>query len=148
MGMGKTIEVLSLLAKDKDDRLLANVKCKGGKGTSINVEVNKNIGKDTQCDESDRLQTLIVVPMSVLAQWGNEIKSHVKGLTHYTYYSNDKDVELHRLKQYDVVLTTYGTISHESQKYFVQSEHPVGSSYGVQSTLLASRSVVHSSPCP
>ena len=148
MGMGKTIEVLSLLAKDKDDRSLANVKCEGGKGTSINVEVNKNIGKDTQCDESDRLQTLIVVPMSVLAQWGNEIKSHVKGLTHYTYYSNDKDVELHRLKQYDVVLTTYGTISHESQKYFVQSEHPVGSSYGVQSTLLAPRSIVHSSPCP
>ena len=148
MGMGKTIEVLSLLAKDKDDRLLANVKCKGGKGTSINVEVNKNIGKDTQCDESDRLQTLIVVPMSVLAQWGNEIKSHVKGLTHYTYYSNDKDVELHRLKQYDVVLTTYGTISHESQKYFTQNEHPANSSYSVQSTFLAPKSIVHSSPCP
>ena len=46
MGMGKTIEVLSLLAKDKDDRFLANAKREGGKGTSINVEVNKNIGKD------------------------------------------------------------------------------------------------------
>ena len=78
MGMGKTIEVLSLLAKDKDDRFLANAKREGGKGTNINVEFNKNIGKNIPCDESNRLQTLIVVPMSVLAQWGNEIKSHVK----------------------------------------------------------------------
>ena len=86
--------------------------------------------------------------MSVLAQWGNEIKSHVKGMTHYTYYSNDKDIELHRLKQYDVVLTTYGTISHESQKYFTQNEHPANSSYSVQSTFLAPKSIVHSSTCP
>ena len=148
MGMGKTIEVLSLLAKDKDDGFLADAKHEGGKGTSIKDEVNMHDGKEIPRDKDDRLQTLIVVPMSVLAQWGNEIRSHVRGLTHYTYYSNDKDVELHRLKQYDVVLTTYGTISHESQKYFVQSEQSASPSCSVQATLLAPRRVAHSSSCP
>lgn len=54
--------------------------------------------------------------MSVLAQWGNEIKAHVKNLSYYTYYSSEKDIHTNRLKQFDIVLTTYGTLSHESQK--------------------------------
>ena len=45
-----------------------------------------------------------------------EIKNHVKDLSYYTYYSNDKDIHVNRLKQFDVVLTTYGTLSYEAQR--------------------------------
>jgi DNA repair protein RAD5 len=93
MGMGKTIEMLSLLASDKEERhgLLE--------------------------DEGECKSTLVVVPMSVLSQWGNEIRVHVKGMSVYTYYGSEKrETTFQRLKASDVVLTTYGTVSAEAQR--------------------------------
>jgi DNA repair protein RAD5 len=103
MGMGKTIEMLSLLASDKEER---QETAKGSFSISEAAD---------SCEDGHA--TLVVVPMSVLGQWGSEIKSHVKGMSVYTYYGSEKkDLSFHRLKTSDVVLTTYGTLSAEAQR--------------------------------
>ena len=82
--------------------------------TKLIIKITKKRRKKRMIQKERK--TSIVLPMSVLAQWGNEIKNHVKDLSYYTYYSNDKDIHVNRLKQFDVVLTTYGTLSYEAQR--------------------------------
>ncbi|KAG9104378.1 hypothetical protein FRC06_003185 [Ceratobasidium sp. 370] len=57
--------------------------------------------------------TLVVCPLSVLSNWESQIAHHcVSGtLSTYTYYGDHRNVDAQVLKAYDVVLTTYQTIS-------------------------------------
>ncbi|KRX00260.1 P-loop containing nucleoside triphosphate hydrolase [Pseudocohnilembus persalinus] len=58
-------------------------------------------------------KTLIVVPVTLLAQWEEEINNHVikNQITFYSYYEKGKkNIDL---SIFDIVLTTYGTISHQ-----------------------------------
>ncbi|QRW08198.1 SWI/SNF-related matrix-associated actin-dependent regulator of chromatin subfamily A member 3-like 3 [Ceratobasidium sp. AG-Ba] len=57
--------------------------------------------------------TLIVCPLSVLGNWESQIASHCTrgALSHYTYYSDKRNVDSDVLKAYDVVLTTYQTVT-------------------------------------
>jgi SNF2 family DNA or RNA helicase len=85
MGVGKTVETLSLIVtrtRPPQDRV----------GESIAT-------------------TLVVLPLSLLDQWANEIKRFTK-LTHLTLRGR-KDVlnNQHRMRTVDVVLTTYNTLA-------------------------------------
>lgn len=61
--------------------------------------------------------TLIVAPMSVMSNWSQQIKRHVKeehALEVFTYHGNNKKPMKHTdFEAYDVVITTYGTLSEE-----------------------------------
>ena len=59
--------------------------------------------------------TLVVCPLSVLAQWSSELELHVakKKLSVTTYYGHDRTTSKQVLQRHDVVLTTYGTLSAE-----------------------------------
>jgi SNF2 family DNA or RNA helicase len=85
MGVGKTVETLSLIVtrtRPQEDRV----------GECIAT-------------------TLVVLPLSLLDQWANEIKRFTK-LTHVTLRGR-KDVlnNQHRMRNVDVVLTTYNTLA-------------------------------------
>lgn len=55
--------------------------------------------------------TLIVAPLALCAQWQNEIRKFVKANWRVlVYHGNDKP-GLSTLKSYDVVITTYGTLT-------------------------------------
>ncbi|KYQ92342.1 SNF2-related domain-containing protein [Tieghemostelium lacteum] len=83
MGMGKTIEIISLI--------LAN--------------------PSTNPTEKS---TLIVCPVSVLQQWYNEITTHTNPpLTVYIYHGPGRIKDSQHLLSYDVILTTYTTLSAE-----------------------------------
>ncbi|KAK6438488.1 hypothetical protein LTR95_005306 [Oleoguttula sp. CCFEE 5521] len=86
MGLGKTLEMISLL--------LAN---------SVNN------------DSTSGTTTLIVAPLSVLSNWSDQIKSHVKqshALKVYTYHGAGRvSMKATDLAEYDVVITTYGTLA-------------------------------------
>jgi SNF2 family DNA or RNA helicase len=58
--------------------------------------------------------TLIVAPVALMRQWENELKKHVKdhlSLSVFVYHgSGKKNTTYDKLRTYDVVLTTYGTL--------------------------------------
>ena len=88
MGLGKTVMMASLIA------------------THLPLETKKkNVAKN-----------LIILPLTLLSQWESEIKTHTKGLKVLLYYSTDRKKYLSTLHTYDIVLTTYGTVSYEFSK--------------------------------
>jgi SWI/SNF-related matrix-associated actin-dependent regulator of chromatin subfamily A3 len=59
-----------------------------------------------------------VCPLSVLGNWETQMAEHcVRGtLSAYTYYGNTRNVDPEVLKAYDVVLTTYQTVSSDFER--------------------------------
>lgn len=88
MGLGKTIQALALMvARKSTDRA-----CK---------------------------TTLIVCPVALLKQWESEINSKLKAshaLKVYTLHSEKRHIEWSKLRTYDVVLTTFGTVGTEVRR--------------------------------
>ena len=85
MGLGKTVQAISLIcARPSDD--------------------------------PSRKTTLIIAPVALIRQWEKEIGRHIKPeykLSVYVYHGSGKNVEFAQLRQYDVVLTTYGILTQE-----------------------------------
>ncbi|KAH8723241.1 SNF2 family N-terminal domain-containing protein [Phaeosphaeriaceae sp. PMI808] len=85
MGLGKTVQALALIcARPSEDPL-----CK---------------------------TTLIIAPVALMRQWENEIATHVKSrhrLSVFLYWGKGKRADFNLLRQYDVVLTTFGTLTSE-----------------------------------
>ncbi|KAF1914292.1 SNF2 family N-terminal domain-containing protein [Ampelomyces quisqualis] len=85
MGLGKTVQALALICA----RPSQNPLCK---------------------------TTLIIAPVALMRQWEKEIAHHVKDrhrLSVYLYWGNGKKADFNLLRQYDVVLTTFGTLTSE-----------------------------------
>ncbi|EIN11511.1 hypothetical protein PUNSTDRAFT_111629 [Punctularia strigosozonata HHB-11173 SS5] len=59
--------------------------------------------------------TLIVVPLSILSNWETQLKDHVVpgALTHCVYYGSSRNMTAKELQKYDVVITTYQTVTGE-----------------------------------
>eukprot|EP01125_Pyxidicula_operculata_P011048 TRINITY_DN360_c9_g1_i1.p1 TRINITY_DN360_c9_g1~~TRINITY_DN360_c9_g1_i1.p1 ORF type:complete len:1084 (-),score=287.94 TRINITY_DN360_c9_g1_i1:89-3340(-) len=85
MGMGKTVEILSLILS--------------------NSNVNENSPKST----------LIICPLSVLNQWESEIKKHadMDSIKLYIYHGANRDNSVEFLSDHNIVLTTYSTLAAE-----------------------------------
>ncbi|KAG1816100.1 SNF2 family N-terminal domain-containing protein, partial [Suillus subaureus] len=87
MGLGKTLSMLALILATK---------------------------KDVPTDHSK--STLIVVPLSVISNWEKQIEEHcVRGaISSCTYHGATRDMTPQQLSQYDIVITTYQTVTGES----------------------------------
>lgn len=88
MGLGKTIQALALMVSRKSD---------------------------------DRLQktTLIVCPVGLLRQWEREISQKLKPshqLRTYILHGEKRSVTWDKLRSFDVVLTTFGTLGTEYKR--------------------------------
>jgi hypothetical protein len=85
MGLGKTVQALSLIcARPSSDPL--------------------------------RKTTLIIAPVALMRQWEKEIERHVHPaykLKVWIYHGKGKNADFNKLRQYDVVLTTFGTLTSE-----------------------------------
>jgi SWI/SNF-related matrix-associated actin-dependent regulator of chromatin subfamily A3 len=88
MGLGKTIQVIAVIV-----------------GNPPHAYQEKR--------KSSSLGTLIVCPASVLSTWESQIRQHVEAehLSVCVYHGRGRDLFL--LEEFDVVLTTYGTLSTE-----------------------------------
>jgi SNF2 family DNA or RNA helicase len=85
MGLGKTVEALALVLANPS----TNPACK---------------------------TTLIVAPVALMRQWEKEVHRHVHPrhrLSVYVYHGTSKKADFDRLRTYDVVLTTFGTLAQE-----------------------------------
>jgi len=83
MGLGKTVQVLALL-----DHL--------------------RIANDTKSGTS-----LIVMPVSLLYNWENEIRKFTPGQQSYRHAGPQRNSDPEWLQQFDLVLTTYGTLRND-----------------------------------
>ena len=118
MGLGKTVEMLALLAADKVLR-----RKKKSNGQSSSFRESNLVGQ-----QRESRGTLIVVPMSVLGQWSDEIRKHIVPgvLSFVEYYDVVSSTANNGLRggfksvstvaEHDVVLTTYGTLAAEYQR--------------------------------
>ncbi|RAL66145.1 hypothetical protein DID88_005817 [Monilinia fructigena] len=59
--------------------------------------------------------TLLVAPLSVVSNWEDQIKAHVKpgALKYYIYHGANRIKDVKKLSEYDVVITTYGSVASE-----------------------------------
>ncbi|KAL8783322.1 MAG: hypothetical protein Q9213_004697 [Squamulea squamosa] len=90
MGLGKTIQAIALMASRRS--------------------------KDPNCKT-----TLIIAPVALLKQWDREIRTKLKiGLEHrlstFTLHGSNRHATWEDLKTYDIVLTTFGTLSTEVKR--------------------------------
>jgi hypothetical protein len=70
-----------------------------------------NPSKDPSCKT-----TLIIAPVALMRQWEKEIDRHIdRRHKHsvYLYHGSGKNVDFAQLRQYDVVLTTFGSLTSE-----------------------------------
>jgi SNF2 family DNA or RNA helicase len=85
MGLGKTIQALALICA--------------------------NPSTDLACKT-----TLIIAPVALMRQWEKEIERHVHPrhrLSVHLYHGSGKNADFARLRQHDVVLTTFGSLTSE-----------------------------------
>ncbi|OCL07117.1 hypothetical protein AOQ84DRAFT_398656 [Glonium stellatum] len=88
MGLGKTVQALALIL-------------------------------DRPSEDPMRKTTLIIAPVALMRQWEREIHNKVKeryALNVHVYHGNGKKHDFSKLRTYDVVLTTFGTLGQEMKK--------------------------------
>ncbi|KAL9062927.1 MAG: hypothetical protein Q9157_008530, partial [Trypethelium eluteriae] len=101
MGLGKTLSILSLIVDSLDAAR------EWGRTPPV-----KTHEESVQCNAQT---TLLVVPVSTVANWEEQIKMHVKPntLKYYIYHGQNRTRNLQHLSAYDVVITTYNVVSTE-----------------------------------
>ncbi|MCK9412339.1 MAG: SNF2-related protein [Prolixibacteraceae bacterium] len=112
MGLGKTLQTLILLAKHKRKVVTDYFLPPDSKGQ---LSLFPEKGRLT-----DEVQpaSLIVLPVSLLHNWENEIRKFAPTLKVYTYsgVKRREKVDFAQLiHYYDLVLTTYGTVRNDSE---------------------------------
>lgn len=66
--------------------------------------------------KSEHKTNLIVCPVSLTNQWKSEIESKASGLSVIIFHGPDRPKKYEELAEYDVVITTYATVSSEFHK--------------------------------
>ena len=100
MGLGKTLTMLSLIVST-----LADAKAFGQE------EPPKKDGDNVLIRNSRT--TLLVAPLSTLANWEDQIGTHIKGntLKYYVYHGGSRITDIDQLAEFDMVITTYSVVS-------------------------------------
>jgi DNA repair protein RAD5 len=119
MGLGKTIEMMSLIHSHKSEIAMRLEKTNTGV-TSVNSL--PRLPANSSAVESAPCTTLVVAPMSLLAQWQSEAENASKEgtLKSMVYYGSEKTANLQALccganaaSAPNVIITSYGVILSE-----------------------------------
>lgn len=107
MGLGKTVQAIALLLKNRNSETDEHSK------TTDSLEKDEESASSTPVSKS----TLVVAPLALIKQWEGEIldkveKSHK--LRVCVYHGTNRAKTARSLDDYDVVITTYGTLTSES----------------------------------
>ena len=113
MGLGKTIQALALLLKFKKE------------STDYDIPFQPETGQlslfaaEGAEQEKPQPASLIVLPVSLVHNWEREIQKFAPSLRIYVYSGarrRDKNVLNQLLLNFDLVLTTYGTVRNDADK--------------------------------
>ncbi len=72
-------------------------------------------------DTNGTLNALVVCPTTLMFNWENEIKKFTPALTYHIHHGGDRSREKERIKKFNVIITTYGTLRSDI-KLFVENE--------------------------
>ncbi|MCJ1474455.1 hypothetical protein MMC13_003113 [Lambiella insularis] len=104
MGLGKTLSILSLIVGSLDQA----------------SEWAKEIPPSPATGEGSALHrnsksTLLVAPLSVVANWEEQIAAHImpQTISCYIYHGNNRSQDIEELAEYDIIITTYSIVSSE-----------------------------------
>jgi SNF2 family DNA or RNA helicase len=104
MGLGKTLSILALIAESVVD------------GLEWAKQIPPNtVGHDGNVLKRNSKTTLLVAPLSVIANWEEQIATHIRPgtVSLYIYHGNNRSRNVDVLAEYDIVITTYSTIASE-----------------------------------
>ncbi|KFX86630.1 hypothetical protein V495_07805 [Pseudogymnoascus sp. VKM F-4514 (FW-929)] len=106
MGLGKTLSILSLLTSSLDQAAAWAQKTPPPPG-----EDEVPLKKNTRA-------TLLVSPLSTIANWEEQIGQHIKqgGLKYHIYHGGTRCRDIERLANYDLIITTYGSVASECNR--------------------------------
>lgn len=113
MGLGKTLQTIVLLAK---------LKRKQGMDYFFPSMVGGQLSLFTgegKTREDHQPSSLVVMPVSLLHNWENELRKFAPALKIYTYsgVKRREKIDLAALiHYYDIILTTYGTVRNDSEE--------------------------------
>jgi SNF2 family DNA or RNA helicase len=121
MGLGKTLSILSLIVQtlDKDAQEWARQSpsifederdlCPTRKGKTALPKI-----EPTRLVQNCKT-TLLVSPLSTIANWEEQIKQHTKpgSIKYYVYHGANRIKDIKKLAEYDLVITTYGSVASE-----------------------------------
>ncbi|KAI9777835.1 MAG: DNA helicase rad5 [Geoglossum umbratile] len=128
MGLGKTIEMLSLIHTNKSDVAL---QLQSPSSVPISISSLPRLPKRSASVEQAPCTTLVVAPMSLLAQWHSEAENASKPgtLKAIVYYGNDKAANLRNLcceanaaSAPNLVITSYGIVLSEFNQAIVSGD--------------------------
>lgn len=101
MGLGKTLMILSLIAQTQAEA--------EHHGDLQPVDDGSNEGDIALNSQA----TLLICPLSTIANWEEQIKAHTKtnSLHYLVYHGSSRTDEPADLQDYDIIITTYTTVS-------------------------------------
>jgi len=124
MGLGKTVQTLAFLYKViKEQKIeipsttIPSVEKRTQKKVARQLtifdvlEEKKPVKKSTPTMK--RKPCLVVVPVSLIFNWENEIQKFVPALKTLRYTGNDRKKHLKNFFQYDIILTSYGIVRND-----------------------------------
>ncbi|KAL9650992.1 hypothetical protein ABK040_015095 [Willaertia magna] len=102
MGLGKTVEIIGLISSNR---------------------MKGQIPKTKPGEKLLTPATLIVTPLTIVDQWKHEVERHTNGqLQVYVYQGSRRIRDANSLLKYDVIITTYNTLSFEYSQTFTNKE--------------------------
>ncbi|EAA32774.1 hypothetical protein GE21DRAFT_6684 [Neurospora crassa] len=124
MGLGKTLSILSLITKTMDQAAAWSLEApvqppkppeKKQPNAARYFEVPKPQAMGLTPVRLNGKATLLVCPLSTVTNWEEQIKQHIKPdtLSYHIYHGPNRVKDVKKLAQYDLVITTYGSISSE-----------------------------------
>ena len=102
MGLGKTVQVLALLESRRNGRANRN-----GDGSEAKKGTAVSHGSET-------LPSLVVVPRSLIFNWQQEAARFTPALRLLTHTGADRTKGSKHFEDYDLVITTYGTLRRDA----------------------------------
>ena len=112
MGLGKTLQTLVLLLKLKREEEPYPFFSNDPNGQLSLFDSNEEL------KETYQPSSLIVLPVSLLHNWENEIRKFAPSLKVYTYsgVKRKEKIDVAQLiRFYDIILTTYGTVRNDTE---------------------------------
>lgn len=108
MGLGKTLNMLSLTASSLDQAVEF---AKGNPPSKVYDDDPEGLLFNSRA-------TLLICPLSTVSNWEEQLKAHVKpgGLKYMIYHGSNRPNDPEALRDYDLVITTYPIVSADANR--------------------------------
>lgn len=122
MGLGKTLSILSLVASSIEEArkwehlaLVQRPPPEPRPSRDEGVLMMQQSGLEPAPIVRHAKSTLIVCPLSTITNWEEQIKQHLQpgALSYHIYHGPSRIKDAARLASFDIVITTYGSVSNE-----------------------------------